>query len=136
MFAETLRKVVDNVDGGIAAVIMALLVINGAALVHKIESYPFTLPGLLSDTTVDRERIARSARDDLRRANLPPGASLRFWSPTSIRIELGAHPDSDPLHRETYWERNVRTALSDGLGVRVLFPAVREKLRRAGIRSI
>jgi hypothetical protein len=101
-----------------------LLAINGAALVFKIESFPFNLPGLLADSTVDRAHIARTARDDLRVANLPAGVALRFWSPTSIGIELDAHPQSDPLHRETYWERNVRTALCDGLGVRVLFPAM------------
>ncbi len=109
---------------GIAAIAAVLLVVNGAALVSKIESYPFTLPGLRADATVDRGRIARAARDDLRSAQLPPGVALRFWSPTSIRIEIETHPQSDPLRRETYWEQNVRTALYDGLGVRVLFPEV------------
>lgn len=108
----------------IAAIVATLLVGNGAALVSKVENFPFRLPGLRADATVDRARIARAARDDLRGAQLPPGIALRFWSPTSIRIELEAHPQSDPLHRETYWEQNVRTALYDGLGVRVLFPAL------------
>jgi hypothetical protein len=108
----------------IAVIVAGLLVMNGAVLVSKIETFPFTLPGLRADATVDRARIARAARDDLRSAYLPAGVALRFWSPTSIRLELEARPGSDPLHRETYWEQNVRTALYDGLGVRVLFPAV------------
>src|SRR5205085_4047990 len=55
-------------------------------------------------------------------AALPPGVSLRFWSPASIERERGAGRD---VSVESYWERNVRTALLDGLTVRVLFPEVR-----------
>jgi hypothetical protein len=41
-----------------------------------------------------------------------------------MRYERGRHPDADVIHEETYWERNVRAALLDGLGVRVMFPGV------------
>ncbi len=102
----------------------ALLVLNGALLVRKIETMPFVDPRLRADPIVDRARIARRVYEGLRRAELPPRAELVFWSPASMRYERLNHPDSDPIHVETYWERNVRSALLDGLAVRVMFPAV------------
>jgi hypothetical protein len=99
-----------------------LLAINGAALVHRIETYPFVDPELRSDPTVDRARIAANAIGDLRAAALAPGTSLRLWSPASIaRVRESG---GDPSH-ESYWEINVRSALYDGLAVRVCLPALR-----------
>ena len=99
----------------------AIMVLNGVLLVHKIETYPFTDPRLRSDATVDRARIARNVYDGLRAAELSPGAPLILWSPASLREEQAANPAADVRH-ETYWERNVRSALMDGLAIRVLFP--------------
>ncbi|HTM56986.1 MAG TPA: hypothetical protein VL123_01075 [Candidatus Udaeobacter sp.] len=99
-----------------------IVVLNGALLVHKVETYPFTDPRLRSDALVDRARIARKVYDGLSASSQPPGAPLVFWSPASIREESASNPAADALHHETYWERNVRSALMDGLAVRVLFP--------------
>ncbi len=107
---------------GVAVLLAALYVVNGFALVRKIETAPFVIPELRVDPTVDRARIARNVRDGLAAAALPPGTTLRFWSPASL--DLQRRDGHDPSI-ESYWERNVRTALMDGLGVRVLFPAVR-----------
>jgi hypothetical protein len=101
---------------------VALLVVNGAVLVRTIERHPF-VNGLRADPTVDRAIIARNATSSLAAAGLPPGIALRFWSP--IAIALGSEQGVDPA-RETYWESNVRQALFDGLGVRVVFPRVRD----------
>jgi len=103
------------------------LALNGGALVHRIETYPFLDPELRADATVDRARIAANAIGDLRAASLPQGTELVFWSPASIGRERGA--GADPA-RESYWETNVRTALSDGLAVRVCVPQV------AGVRFV
>ena len=105
----------------IAAVVGTLLTVNGAFLVRKIETYPFLRRELRADPTVDRARIARNVSDGLAAAHLPAGARLRFWSPAAIAEARAA--GQDPA-RETYWERNVREALLDGLAVRVLFPQV------------
>jgi hypothetical protein len=111
--------------GWLAVAAFALLgvawTVNGAMLVHKNEVYPFTDPELRSDATVDRARIARNVRDDLAASALAPGTFLRFWSPASIQRETEAGRDAGS---ETYWERNVRNAVLDGLAVRVLFPNV------------
>jgi hypothetical protein len=101
----------------------ALLVWNAALLVRKIESHPFVHPALRSDPTVDRARIAGNVHQGLSAAGLPPGSRLLFWSPASIEMDRAAGRDTT---RESYWERNVRDALMDGLAVRVLFPEVRE----------
>lgn len=102
----------------------ALLTLNGWLLVRKIETAPFVLPGLRADPVVDRARIARNVHESLAAAPPPPGDTLLFWSP--IAAALGPHGETlaAPAPRETYWERNVRDALLDGLAVRVMFPRV------------
>jgi len=109
---------------GLAATVavVAALIVNGALLVRKIEMYPFIDPELRSEAVVDRARIARNVYDDLRSGPLPANVTLRFWSPASIERERDAGHDAGV---ESYWERNVRSALLDGLGVRVMFPAVK-----------
>ena len=56
--------------------------------------------------------------------DLPAGTALRVWLPESQDLERnlrGAEPEPG---RETYYEQNVRTALLDGLAVRVMLPQV------------
>jgi hypothetical protein len=108
----------------IASFVGMAFLLNGAFLVHKIENMPFMDGRLRADSTVDRARIARRVYDGLAAAELPAGARLLFWSPASMRYERLLHPQADVIGRETYWERNVRAALQDGLGVRVMFPQV------------
>jgi hypothetical protein len=97
------------------------LAVNGALLVHRIETYPFVDPELRSDPTVDRARIAANAIADLRAAGVPRGTRLWFWSPVSLarQREAGGNPAV-----ESYWESNVRGALYDGLAARVFLPQV------------
>jgi hypothetical protein len=106
----------------VAVALGAGLVLNGAVLVRKIELFPFSDPRLRADPVVDRARIARNVYDGLRAADLPPHTPLVFWSPASLFYEQERHPGLDVTVRETYWERNVRSALMDGLAVRVLLP--------------
>ena len=109
-------------------VLVLLLTLNGALLVHKVETYPFSVPvlgdvlDLRLDPVVDRSRIASNVYQDLKRAGLPAGANLRFWSPTAV--VMGRAAGRDPS-AETYWEANVRNALLGGLAVRVMLPQVK-----------
>jgi len=106
------------------ALASALLTLNGWAVVRRIEFHPFVVTPLRSEPMVDRALIARRAARDLESAKLPPGTRLYFWSPQTAP---GGPPGSasDPAAgAATYWERNVRAALLDGLAVRVLFPQV------------
>jgi len=105
----------------IALGLAGLLAWNGAALVGTLEFAPFSIPGLRADAFTDRGLIAGRAIAALAAAGLPPGVTLRFWSPRA-RAAAGI-PDS--VDAECYAEKNVRTALLDGLGVRVALPAVR-----------
>lgn len=106
----------------VAGAIGLAFAVNGAALVRKIEHYPFVIPELRADPTVDRALIAARARDDLAAASLPPGTRLVFWSPDSLDQSSSGRTGT----AEGYTERNVRGALYDGLAARVLFPAVIE----------
>ena len=86
-------------------------------LVHKIEFMPFSVaPTLRADAVVDRALIAERAIADLRKSTLPAGTRLLLWSPIG-RSLAGNTGDS-------YFEQNVRTALFEGLAVRLFFPAV------------
>ena len=102
---------------GAALVLATLLAWNGAALVRKVETMPFPgSPGLRLDPTVDRARIARRAIADLREAAPPAGTRLAFWSPIGRALAGGG--------TESYFERNVRAALFEGVAVRVFCPGV------------
>jgi len=102
---------------GLAAI---LLTVNGALLVRRIETTPFIHPDMRADASVDRSRIARNVRDGLAAASLQPGERLVFWSP-----ELAsARSDLARAAAERYWTSNLRAALLDGVGVRVMFTQV------------
>lgn len=101
----------------VASVVVLVLALNGWALVRKIETQPFVEPEMRADPTVDRARIARNVVDGLRAASLPSGTRVWFWSPT---LEAGTD------RRAGYWESNLRSALMDGLAVRVMLPQVAE----------
>ena len=105
----------------LASLLAIAWIANAAALVRKIESYPFAA-GLRSDPTVDRAIIASHAVRDLSRAEIPAGTTLRFWSPLS---QSTAAEQGWDTRDETYFERNVRAALMDGLAVRIFLPDVR-----------
>jgi len=107
---------------GTIAVAAATLVLaaNAMLLVRKIETAPFVHPDMRADATVDRARIVHNVRLGL--ASAPPqlGERLVFWSP-ALTASLG-----DPVRASTerYWAANLRAALMEGVGVRVLFPAI------------
>src|SRR5262249_40626263 len=105
----------------VAITLGALLTVNAAMLVWKIEVFPFIHPALRADPIVDRARIAGHVWDALRDATLPPHARLIFWSPEALALQRDAGQDTT---RETYFEKNVRGALYDGLAVRVMRPDV------------
>jgi hypothetical protein len=101
-----------------ATAVAVLLALNGALLVHKIERAPYVVADLRSAPVVDRARIARNVYDALRTAALPDGARLEFWSPSLAAAEN----DRARLASERYWSTNLRAALFDSVGVRVMFP--------------
>lgn len=103
-----------------AIAVIALLALNGRAVVRKIETMPLGDGPLRADPTVDRALVMDRVAEGVRRARLPQGTRLRFWSPA--RLVAGAPPEAP----DTYWERNVRAATAEGVAVRVLFPQVSE----------
>lgn len=103
----------------VAGLLAAAFAVNGRAMAEKIERTPFRHPELRSEPVVDRARIAARVRDGIAAAPALDGRTVVFWSPES-RAQFAA--PGDP--RETYWERNVRTALYDGLAVRLFAPGV------------
>ncbi|TMQ70587.1 MAG: hypothetical protein E6K81_12245 [Candidatus Eisenbacteria bacterium] len=113
-----------RVAWGIAGALALLLTLNGALLVRRIETMPFVLPGLRDEAIVDRARIARNVRDGIAAALPVTGDTLVFWSPLAASLGARGEPLAARAPQETYWERNLRDALLDGLAVRVMFPDV------------
>jgi hypothetical protein len=111
------RAETDRRGWAVALVLAGLCALNAALLVHKIETMPFPgAPALRADATVDRELISERAITSLRQSALPAHARLAFWSPIGRSFAAGA--------AESYFERNVRVALFEGLAIRVFFPGV------------
>jgi hypothetical protein len=105
----------------IAAAFAVFCAVDGQALVAKIEQAPFVVEGLRSDAIVDRARIATNAIDDLRAAHLPARTRLEMWSPQSQAMSAS---DGVAAGKESYYESNVRSALLEGLALRVMVPGV------------
>jgi hypothetical protein len=113
----------------LALIVVTLLIVNAGMLVHKVETMPFSVaPTLRADAIVDRALIAERAITDLRKSTLPAGTRLLLWSP------IGRSRAGDT--GESYFEQNVRTALFDGLAVRIFFPAVDSVRFVSGYRSM
>lgn len=112
----------------VAGACLVLLTWDGARLVHRMETRPMNVyPGLRGDPIVDRSIIAEKALDGLQRARLPQGVELIFLFRDRLallaRIALGSGEAPAPAE-EVYPEKNLRTALFEGYGVRALIPQV------------
>ena len=110
----------------VAGIITALLTVNGAILVRSIETHPLAGSGLRADATVDRALIAERVITGVRQARPPRGTRLLFFSPSAVALEESGAAGASGPDGETYWERNVRTALQNGIAVRALVPEVTE----------
>ena len=128
LFASLTDPLAPRLRWAAAAGVVTPLAFAAIALIHDIETAPFRAPGSRAEGTVDRALIATHAIADLRRAALPAHARLRLWSPEMQEMALrtaGSGPRTATLPiKETYEEVNVRSALLEGLALRVMTPAV------------
>jgi len=110
------RRRPDAVVVGIA-LLSLLLLINSVLLVRKVETMPFVTPLSRADATVDRALVAERVLAGVAQgAPYPSGSRLYFWSPARTA------PNTPKNAPELYWEKNVRSAMQDGLAARVRFP--------------
>jgi hypothetical protein len=108
-----------------AGALATALAMNGGALGRKIEMAPFAIADLRADPIIDRARIAWNVFESLRAEPLPPGTAVVFWSPFATGAPAGADSATIAAAGESYTTANLRTALRDGLAVRVMFPELR-----------
>lgn len=99
-----------------AAAALAALAFNAAVLVRRIETAPLPIPGLRYQVVVDRAVIAERLIASLRPA-LP--------ADTLVRLAVWVLPPAGGAPHP-YYEANLRSAVYDGLGLRVMLPQVRE----------
>lgn len=112
----------------LAALCLLLLASNEERLTRRMESRRMReFPALHADPIVDRASISRNVIEGLRRADLPEGTNLAFVLRQRLallaRVARGSG-EAPPPAEASYFERNVRTALFDGWGVRALVPRV------------
>lgn len=113
------RASTGAVSWALAMLVALACALNGAAVVRKVETAPFGHPELRAEPIIDRARIAAHVREALEGAALPEGTTLLFYSPEARAMA----PKTDP-ERETYWERNVKSALYGGVAARLFAPRV------------
>jgi len=103
---------------GLTAVMTAIALVR----IHQIETMPLADPRLRANPQVDRARIAGRLIDGLRAAALPAETRLVLWSPASARFERRNRPGTEVVVGDTYWDRSVRAAVYEGLGIRLRLP--------------
>jgi hypothetical protein len=103
----------------LALILAAALTVTWYGAREEIGTYPFTIPET-ADPTVDRTRM-RAMFATVSQTPTSLRTRLRFFS----RVDGdGRRRTAARRQSESYWESNVRSALMDGLAVRVLFPNV------------
>jgi hypothetical protein len=108
----------------------AALILDAGRVVRHMETRPSPVfAGLYGDSTVDRAHIARRLIAGVRAASLPPHTRLDlvFRERVALRARIArGSGERPPPNEAVYLERNVRTALLDGLGVRAMDSRVSE----------
>ena len=107
-----------------SACIIVFLVANSALLMSRIEKATVSDSPRRKDPTFDRPIVAENLISDLRRLELPEGSKLVLLSPLrEIREgKITEHPYL--AWGGSYWDTNLRSAVAEGLGIRLFFPQV------------
>jgi|GEM_PF-2606144 len=108
----------------LSILLMASMLLHSAMLVSKIETATVGDSGTRQEPTFDRAIVSGNLISDLRQRELPQGAKLLLISPLSdIRAgKLREHPHI--VKGGPYWDSNVRSAIADGIAIKLFFPQV------------
>lgn len=104
--------------------IIVFFVVNSALLMSKTESATVSNSDRRKDSVFDRAIVAGNLIGDLRDVELSRGTKLVLISPLR-EITKGRMAENRWLVMGgSYWDTNLRSAVAEGLGVRLFFPQV------------
>ncbi|UCF78104.1 MAG: hypothetical protein JSW03_08320 [Candidatus Eiseniibacteriota bacterium] len=119
---ERLKK--GQMQLAVSAALTVVMVIHSALLVARIESATVDQSRTRQEPTFDRAIVSGNLISDLTPRQLPDGAKLLLISPLDdLRAgRLTEHPHI--LKGGPYWDSNLRSAVAEGIGIRLFFPQV------------
>jgi len=104
--------------------VIAFLFLNSGALMSKMERAPFGNSQMRADPVFDRAIVSKNLINDIGMRRVPPGAKLLLVSPLKEIQQGKLFEQPDLLRGGSYWDENVRSAVANGLGIRLFFPSV------------
>jgi hypothetical protein len=113
-----------HLDATVSGALLILFVFNSYLLVSRIERAAVVDSPRRKDPVFDRAIVAKNLITDLRSVDLPERVRLVLVSPLKAIMEgkIAEHPYL--VMGGSYWDTNLRTAIADGIGVRLFFPEV------------
>jgi len=122
LISGRLRK--TTLEAPISAALLVLFVFNSYILVSRIERATVVDSARRKDPVFDRAIVAGNLITDLRAVGLPEQSRLLLVSPLKAIMEgrVAEHPYL--VMGGSYWDTNLRTAIAEGIGVRLFFPQV------------
>ncbi|MBN1504092.1 MAG: glycosyltransferase family 39 protein [Candidatus Eisenbacteria bacterium] len=113
-----------RLDAAVSAALVALFVFNSFILVSRIERATVVDSVRRKDPVFDRAIVAGNLVNDLRQVEMPERTRLVLVSPLRPIQEgkIAEHPYL--VMGGPYWDTNLRTAVADGVGIRLFFPQV------------
>jgi hypothetical protein len=113
-----------RLDAPVSAALLVLFVFNSSIVVSRVERATVVDSVRRKDPVFDRPIVAGNLIGDLREVDLPGRSRLLLVSPLKAIAEgkVAEHPYL--VMGGPYWDTNLRTAVADGIGVRLFFPQV------------
>ena len=113
-----------RLDAPVSAALLALFVFNSSIAVSRVERATVVSSVRRKDPVFDRAIVAGNLIHDLRKVEMPAGTRLVLVSPLKAisQGKLTEHPYL--VMGGPYWDTNLRTAVADGLAIRLFFPQV------------
>jgi hypothetical protein len=104
--------------------IIVFFVANSMLLISKTEKATVSDSNRRKDPVFDRAIVAGNLISDLRELELPRGTKLLLISPLNEikEAKIAEHPYL--VRGGSYWDTNLRTAVAQGLGIKLFYPQV------------
>jgi hypothetical protein len=104
--------------------IIVFFVANSTLLMSKIERATVGDSARRKDPTFDRAIVAGNLISDLRELQIPRGTKLLLISPLKEIREGKVSENTFLVWGGSYWDNNLRSAVAEGLGIRLFFSQV------------
>jgi hypothetical protein len=107
-----------------SATLIVALSVNSALVIPRIEEATVSDSQRRREAVFDRPIVAENLISDLQRRELPDGVKLLLISPLGDIMQGTAREHPYLVRGGSYWDSNLRAAISEDRGVRLFFPQV------------